>query len=189
MPLLLETDRLIIREYTPEDTAHHHRVAVECFDSKGGIGASQAWMEWAVRNYRQLESLGQPPYGDYVIALYATGEPVGAVGLVPSVIPWHVLRDTPPTGGDLLVQPEFGLYWAVLPEHQRRGIASEAAERLIDFVFQGIGARRVVATTEHDNARSQATMRKVGMTLYRNRWGQPFWCEVVGVRQNPAWEG
>ena len=86
---------------------------------------------------------------------------------------------------DMLLNAEFGLFWGILPEHRRRGFATEAASALLDYLFDALQARQVVATTERDNIASQRTMVKLGMKLYENPHPAPQWCQVVGLIANP----
>jgi RimJ/RimL family protein N-acetyltransferase len=80
----------------------------------------------------------------------------------------------------------MGLFWAVHPDHQGKGYATEAARVLIAAMFKR-NLKRFVATTEFDNKAAQAVMRKLGMTLLRNIcFPQLPWCQVVGVLANPA---
>ncbi len=177
----LETPRLLIREYTDSDIATHHRLTQAAFDPTATHEQSEAWMAWTVRNYRMLESLHQPPYGDYAIVLNMTGVVMGGVGLVPSIVPWGVFDAAPGQSPDLRVSPEFGLFWALLPEYRGQGYATEAGKAIIDYAFNILYARRIVATTEHDNHASMRVMEKLGMTLQRNPGTEPFWLQVVGV--------
>ena len=183
MSISLQTPRLIIRPYTADDLDSRVRISVECFGNNANPAAMQSWIDWTVLSNRWFSGLSQPPYGDYVIALH-DGTAIGSVGLVPSTIPWGVFEPVPPSDPDPLISPEFGLYWAILPEHQRKGYAAEAARAMIDFIFNTMHARRVVATTEFDNPASMGVMQKLGMTVLRNPTGKPFWCEVVGVLDN-----
>src|SRR5690349_14389742 len=107
----LETERLTIREYTVPDLETHHRLMAEAFDSENTLEETQQWLDWTIANYRQLARLYQPPYGDYVIVLKATGETVGSVGLVPSGVPWGVLPEcrAPGEAENMFVSSEFGL--------------------------------------------------------------------------------
>ncbi len=185
MTFSLVSERLIIRELTEGDLAFTHRVRAECFQNTDPISDTQAWLEWTVRSYRALESLHQPPYGEYAVVHRESSALVGEVGIVPSVVPWGVLRDDTPQEKRLLVSPEFGLFWATVPEHQGLGYAVEAARLIIDFLFNIHQVKQVVATTEFNNPASQRVMQKLGMTLYHNSTGEPFWCEVVGLLLNP----
>lgn len=182
----IETSRLIIREYTLSDLDAAHRLQVECFGADAdSLDVTRDWLAWSVASYRNLARLYQPPYGDYLVALKDTGEAVGSVGLVSQGVPWRTLPDfqgDAPRDG--LVQPEYGLFWGIYPAYQRRGYAAEAAKAMIDFVFHGLHARRVVASTDRANIASQAVMKKVGMMVYHNPTNEPFWFEVVGVLEN-----
>ena len=90
--------------------------------------------------------------------------------------------DEPP---NYLVSPEFGLFWAIRADQRGKGYAGEAAHTIIDYLFQTMHVRRVIATTEHANAASQRVMQKLGMTIHRNPSDKPFWFEVVGVLDHP----
>lgn len=183
----LETDRLIIRGYTAGDLETRHRLNHECFGSSQSIEETRSWLMWNVAGYTEFERLYQPPYGDYAVALKESGVVVGSVGIVPAGVPWGVFSNEHPAGDParLLVSPEFGLFWAVLPEFQGNGYASEAAHPLIQHLFTRMNMKRVVATTEHTNTASQRVMEKLGMTLLRNPTNEPFWFEVVGVIEHP----
>src|SRR4051812_20614781 len=167
--LNLVTPRLSIRPLTMDDLDDIHMILNACF-GESPLEERREWLEWTVRNYRALANLHQPPYGERAITLKATGEVIGAVGLVPSFGPFQRLpafrKHCEPD--DTFNQPEFGLFWAIAPTHQHKGYAVEAAQALIDFMFKDMDIRRIVATTEFDNAGSQAVMRKLGMTLEQN---------------------
>jgi RimJ/RimL family protein N-acetyltransferase len=177
--LRLDADRLFIRPYESGDLAARLRLIREGFDPSVSEADVERWLDWTVRNYRELGQLHQPPYGDYAVALKATGEVIGSVGLVPQLIPWDALE--PEADPPYLTSPEFGLFWAVEGAHRGRGYATEAARAFTEAVFHDLQARRVVATTDHDNLASQGVMRNLGMAVRRNPRPEPFWCQVVGV--------
>lgn len=185
----LTTPRLLIREYTPADLDARHALMAEAFDSDDTLEDTRRWLEWTVASYRELARLYQPPYGDYAVTLRAGGAVIGAVGLAPARIPWDVLvpQDVFESGPQpALVTPEFGLFWAIRTAWQGHGYATEAACALVEHLFGALLVRRLVATTEHDNAASQAVMRRLGMTLRRNPGSEPEWCQVVGVLDHPC---
>jgi RimJ/RimL family protein N-acetyltransferase len=184
----IRTERLLIREYRAGDAPAYQRLCDECFLNPVSDASAADFIAWSVLNYRHLEAIGQPPYGDYLVALADTGEPVGSVGIVPSLVPWGVLPAfrAPAAPPDALVSPEFGLFYAVFPDRQRQGFAAEGAAAIIDFLFVRLYVRQVVATTEHDNIASQQVMRRLGMTLHANPGRNPVWFQVVGVLTNPG---
>ena len=52
---------------------------------------------------------------------------------------------------------------------------------MVAYAFAQLRLRRVVATTEHDNARSISVMRRLGMRLERNPLAEPAWFQTVGI--------
>jgi RimJ/RimL family protein N-acetyltransferase len=186
MPITLHTQRLTIREYDEGDLQARHQLYVEAFGGTNPIEATEAWLAWTILNYRALARLHQPPYGDYAVVLKESGEVIGSVGLVPSVVPWGVLPAfrIPDEPISYQVSAEFGLFWGILPAYQGNGYATEAARGFIQHIFSLLNPRRIVATTERDNLASQAVMKKLGMTILTNPGDKPFWFEVVGVLEN-----
>ena len=73
------------------------------------------------------------------------------------------------------------MYWEVASGHRRQGYATEAGQALIDYGFQQLKLRRIVAMTRADNAASIGVMRKLGMRIERNLLPDPPWLQVVGI--------
>jgi RimJ/RimL family protein N-acetyltransferase len=188
----IETSRLAIRPFLPADRPVIHRILDRAFDDGGKVDDPAAlaerdgWLRWQIASYEWLAKLHQPPYGDRAIVLRATGELIGAVGYAPSLMPFEQLPSLStgrvPPG---IATPEFGLFWAIAPEHQGRGYATEAARGLVEYAFRVLRVLRLVATTEHDNLASQAVMRKLGMRIERNPFPDPQYLQVVGILDNP----
>jgi GNAT superfamily N-acetyltransferase len=76
---------------------------------------------------------------------------------------------------------EFGLFYAVSPDYRRNGYATEAARALIDYAFQHLRLKRVIAETDYDNIASIGVMRKLGMRVENNPLTDPPWLQIVGV--------
>ena len=60
---------------------------------------------------------------------------------------------------------EAELGWLIAPEHQGKGLATEAGQALVDLCFGALGLRRVVASTFEANRPSWRVMEKLGMRL------------------------
>jgi RimJ/RimL family protein N-acetyltransferase len=190
----LETARLIVRPFALDDLDAAYRILdVELAEADTGTAGvltrerRRVSLEWSVLNYEQLAYLRQPPYGDRAVVLKATGELIGACGFVQALGPFGLLpslRANADAATARLFTPEFGLYWAIAPGHQRHGYATEAARALIDYAFTTLRLRRIIATTSYDNDASMAVMRKAGMRLERNPSIDPPWFQVVGIREN-----
>jgi RimJ/RimL family protein N-acetyltransferase len=81
---------------------------------------------------------------------------------------------------------EIGLFWALFPDRRGNGYATEAAAAMIAYAFSALRLRRIVATTEHDNATSIGVMRRLGMRIERDTRPQPTWLQTVGILDNPS---
>jgi RimJ/RimL family protein N-acetyltransferase len=193
----LHTPRLLIRPFLPGDLeAAHQLFDIELQDTSlhtdkmTSLAERAEWLEWITRNPGQLAKLYQPPYGDQAILLKSSEELIGSCGYVPCLAPFEQL----PYFADLVGaglrpalttaynMPEFGLFYAISPRHQRQGYATEAAQALVDYAFQTLCLKRVVATTDYDNLASIAVMHKLGMRIERNPFPNPPWLQIVGVK-------
>ena len=177
----LESERLRIRHFEWSDRENCALFRRDVFGLNEAPEVAERWLRWTLDSYRELAQLEQPPYADYALEERDSRQFVGSVGIVPTVVPWGVLHGD---AADPLLSPEIGLFWGILPGFRRRGYATEAAARLIKFLFEDFGARQVIATTTHDNIASRKTMLKLGLTLYANPLPEPAWRQVVGKRVN-----
>ncbi len=180
---ILETPRLRIRPFSEADLDNCALFRRVVFGLDEPLENARNWLTWTIDSYRELAQLGQPPYADYAVVLKESGAILGSVGIVPTLLPWGALKGDP---DDRLLSPEIGLFWGILPEFRRRGFALEAAGALLGYLFDDLGARQAVATTERDNIASQRVMAKLGMTLLRNPNPEPHWCQVVGLIEHPS---
>lgn len=185
----LETRRLVIRPFVMEDLAEVYQLLdidlntdrVE--DEVGAKAARAEWLRWTIAGYTQLAKLYQPPYGDRAIILKSTGTLIGVCGYVPCL---NAFEQMPNIANSIPARqayntPEVGLYYAIAPSHQRQEYAFEAAQALVKYAFEELQLKRIVATTEYDNAGSQGVMRKLGMNIARNPLNDPPWLQIVGV--------
>jgi len=192
----LETVHLLIRPFVMEDLhAAHHLFDVELSDADLGTDKMETlaerleWLQWAVRNHIQLAALHQPPYGDRAIVLKSSRTLIGSCGFVPCLnafeqLPYFASENVAGSSGRY--STEFGLFYAISPSHQRQGYASEAAQALVDYAFQQLHLKRVIAETDYDNVASMSVMRKLGMRIETNPSPEPLWLQVVGVIENKA---
>jgi RimJ/RimL family protein N-acetyltransferase len=181
----LKTERLSIRMLTTEDLRACYELAVETgwvdatATEQHNLEQRRLWLDWTIRNYRELAALYQPPYGERAIVEQQSGRLVGMVGLVPLLAPFGRLLSF---GGDpcAYFTAEVGLFWALRPAAQGKGFATEAARALVNFAFESMHLERILATTEYDNARSAAVMQRLGMRIERNPSVDPPWFQITG---------
>jgi RimJ/RimL family protein N-acetyltransferase len=197
----LSTPRLIIRPFVMEDFDDAHTLldveleaAALHVDKMQSLAERAEWLRWSVLNHVQLAKLYQPPYGDRAVQLKATGELIGACGYVPCLAPFEQIPyfgGSPNRGAGLRPAPttyttEFGLFYAISPRYQGQGYATEAAKALVDYAFEHLHLKRVVAATDYDNLASMGVMKKLGMHIEQNPYPEPAWMQVVGVIENPT---
>jgi RimJ/RimL family protein N-acetyltransferase len=180
----LETDRLTIRPFAVAEEENYARLLDAAFGS-GAYGSDEdkrVVFRYQVAADAGMALLHQPPYGDRAVVLRGSGDIVGAVGFAPCLMPFGQLPSFEPT---TRFTSEIGLFWALFPEHRGRGYAAEAAAAMVAYAFDQLRLRRIVATTEHDNARSIGVMRRLGMRLERNPRSEPAWFQTVGILDSP----
>ena len=139
------------------------------------------WLRWTIQSYSQLAWLHQPPYFDLAVVLRATSELIGACGFAPCLAEFGQFPSQAEDGAlHGLAWPEVGLYWEIASGHRRQGYATEAGRALMDYGFEQLRLRRIVAMTQYENAASIGVMRKLGMRVERNSLETPPWLQVVG---------
>ncbi|WP_329537509.1 GNAT family N-acetyltransferase (plasmid) [Streptomyces sp. NBC_01450] len=89
-------------------------------------------------------------FGWWALEARETGEFIGRVGLD------EVDEDMPFAGVDI--------GWRLMRSAWGHGYAAEAARACLAFGFEALGLPEVVASTTVNNLRSQAVMRRIGMT-------------------------
>ena len=183
LPVLTTSD-LVIRPVEMNDLEACHRLYMDIgWEDKAlteaqNREARRRWIEWSVLNVKQLALLKQPPYGDRAVTL-KDGRFVGLVGLVPLLAPF---RQLPSLGKipNARYSPEVGLFWAMSPSEQRKGLATQAARALIEFALGTLELSRIMAGTDRTNIASIGVMRRLGMHIEENPFADPPWFQVVG---------
>jgi RimJ/RimL family protein N-acetyltransferase len=149
---ILRTERLVIREWENADAADaiaiYGRSEVArwlspAVDRVAGEDAMRALLHEWVAATRE----GEGGLGHWAITLVGTGELVGGVSL-------HLLP---------VEEQDVEIAWQLAPEHWGKGYATEAARHLIDRAF-GLDIDEVFALVRPNNARGEATARRLGMT-------------------------
>jgi RimJ/RimL family protein N-acetyltransferase len=152
MPLPLATERLVIRRYREDDATALHEVFGSPEVMKWTPSPpSKDVAETAQRLARTMAfTERQPPgMGLWALELKESGGFLGQVGLFP----------VEGKGPDVEVAYELA------PRAWGHGYATEAARALVDYGFEELGLRRIVALILPDNARSRNVASKCGMTL------------------------
>lgn len=144
----LETKRLVLRPFRPDDAAEVQRLAGEREVAAGTLtvphpypdGAAEEWIATHAANWAERKVL--------TLAVTTPGNDtlVGAVGLI------LTMADR---------RAELG-YWIGIP-WWNLGYATEASRAIIDFGFASLGLHRIMARHMARNPASGRVMQKLGM--------------------------
>ena len=153
----LESDRLILRPFIPEDEA-------PMFRNWASDPLVTRYLTWPAHSNPSItrrvisnwiESYRKPSYYQWAIELRSLGEPIGSISGV---------KIDEKTGtveiGYCIGRPWWG-----------QGLVAEAVRALMAFFFEQVGVRRVIACHHPDNPNSGRVMQKCGMT-YDGVWSK-----------------
>ena len=161
----IESPRLVLRRFADRDLAEFL-----AYLNDPDVARYQSWESYTEQQAREVieQQKGREPgrpgeWFTFAAELKETGALVGHVAL-------SVKADDPR-------QAEMGFTFA--REFQGRGLAREAAERVLDYVFGTLGLHRVVAVTDCENVRSIALLERLGMRreahFVENIWFKGAW--------------
>ena len=155
MHVFLETERLILRRFTPDDTDHLVELDgdpdVMLYLTGGRITPREEVETDVLPAFLGYYERGDR-YGFWAVEERSTGDFLG----------WFHFRPGEDHQDD---EPELG--YRLRKEAWGKGYATEGSVALIDKGFAELGARRVVASTMVVNTGSRRVMEKAGMRLTR----------------------
>lgn len=146
--MVLETERLFLRQLTPDDDAF----ILELLNEPGfleNIGDRQVRDLEGARRYvaeGPAVSYARHGFGLWWVGLKATAEPVGICGLIKR---------------EVLDHPDIG--YAFLARFSGQGFASEAGAAVLAYGRRALGLGRIVAITKPDNDGSIRVLEKIGL--------------------------
>jgi RimJ/RimL family protein N-acetyltransferase len=156
---VLETSRLMLREFVPEDADSLSRVLSDAetmrfYPAPLDRAGVEAWIE---RNRRRYEKDG---HGLWAMILKSSSELIGDCGIT--------------------IQEVEGLPYREIGYHVRRdcwgqGFAAEAAQACRDYGFIHLHAGQLISIMRPDNLPSRRVAEKNGMTLWKE-------CDYRGLR-------
>ena len=169
----LESDRLLLRRFADGDLA-----PFLAYLNDPLVARYQTWESYSEQEARDaigrqqgLEPGRPGRWFTFALELKETGELVGHVALK--------------TGEDGR-QAEIG--FTLAREFHGRGLAFEAASRVLEYVFTELGLHRVTAITDCENHRSVALLGRLGLrreghfirnVWFKGRWGDEYLYAVL----------
>jgi RimJ/RimL family protein N-acetyltransferase len=176
MQIYLETERVILRRFTPDDA--DNLVALDSDPDvmrylSGGIPTPRAEIENGIlpaflRYYERGDR-----YGFWAAIERSSGDFLG----------WFHFRPDANASPD---EPELG--YRLHRAAWGRGYGTEVSRALIHKGFTEFGVERIFASTYEDNRASRRVMEKVGMTLVRTFRMTPEELAAHGA-EGVVWEG
>jgi len=148
---ILETPRLLLWRLTLDDldalAALYSDPEVRKYFPEGTLtyAETKEELEWITDVY-----YGQYGYGLWATILRETGEFIGRCGL----LPWTLDR-----------RFEVEVAYMLARAHWGRGLATEAAQGIVDYAFNQLHFTRLICLIDADNAASQNVARKLGMSF------------------------
>ncbi|MDU1230480.1 MAG: GNAT family N-acetyltransferase [Clostridium sp.] len=145
--MIIETNRLILREYTLDDFDNLYEIVSDPetmrhypkpFDEE----RTRDWIEWNLQNYKNYG------FGLWVVTLKETGEFIGDCGISIQNIDWELL-------------PEIGYH--IHKKYWRRGFGSEAARAVRDWAFENTDYNCIYSCMKYTNVGSYSTAIANGM--------------------------
>ena len=153
---MIETDRLILRPWREEDRDDLARM---CADPNVMVDypRPQTREESDVRFVRYRDCFETNRYCRWAIERRGDATFLGYTGIQPVDFPGHPLEGSVEIG------------WRLVRAAWGQGIASEAARATLRDGFTRCGLREIVSYTTTVNTRSQAVMRRIGLSRNEQR--------------------
>ena len=147
--MILETERLLLRELTYDDFDALYAVLA---DSDIMQHYPYTFDEARVRNWiaRNMERYQKDGFGLWAVVRKDSGEVIGDCGITMQ-----------PINGQWL--PEIGYH--IRADQQRKGYASEAAAACVRYAFEHFRFPAVYSYMKYTNIPSQKTAMRIGMTF------------------------
>ena len=159
--IILETDRLWLREFVAEDLAALCRILCDPETMRFYPKAldETAAREWLTRNQQRYAAEG---HGLWAMDLKSTGEMIGDCGITLQQVDGESL-------------PELGYH--LRREMWGQGLASEAARACRDHGFAKLNSEFLVSLIRPGNVRSRRVAERNGMTIWKETMhsGLPHW--------------
>lgn len=149
MKPILETPRLILREFVPDDVEAFAKVICDPETMKYyPVNFDRtATVEWIERNRRRYQT---DAFGLWAMILKQTGELIGDCGL---------------TRQDLNSKSEIEIGYHVRRDHWSKGLATEAARACRDYGFANLPVDRLISLIRPENLPSRRVAEKNEMKL------------------------
>ena len=151
MGQILETSRLILREFSPDDAAAlalviSDPVTMRYYPAPIDRPGVEQWIERNLRRY------AEDGVGLWAMVLKTTGEMIGDCGIIRQHVDNEYLY-------------EIGYH--LRRDHWGEGLATEAAVACREWGFANLAADRLISLIRPENVPSQRVAERNGMTIWK----------------------
>jgi ribosomal-protein-alanine N-acetyltransferase len=147
MSLILETQRLLLKPILESELSTLHAIFIDSYVRKylcdGKILPLQQVEEMLTESQKNFE---EKRFGLWFVETKSEKEIIGFVGL------WDFFDEK---------QPQ--LVYALLPKATKKGYASEAATKILEYCFNELGYQYLLASCDKPNIESQKVAERIGM--------------------------
>jgi ribosomal-protein-alanine N-acetyltransferase len=147
MSLILETQRLLLKPILESELSTLHAIFIDSYVRKylcdGKIFPLQQVEEMLTESQKNFE---EKRFGLWFVETKSEKEIIGFVGL------WDFFDEK---------QPQ--LVYALLPKATKKGYASEAATKILEYCFNELGYQYLLASCDQPNIESQKVAERIGM--------------------------
>lgn len=151
MATILETKRLILRHQILEDLDNlwalycNPNITRYIPDAPHSRAEAQEELEWHMHGHPKNQDLGL-----WATIHKETGKFIGRCGL----LPWTIDG-----------QSEVEVAYTIAQEYWGQGLATEAAQAILQYGFEKLNLTRLICLIDLDNIASQSVAEKIGMTF------------------------
>jgi len=147
MSLILETQRLLLKPILESELSTLHAIFIDSYVRKylcdGKILPLQQVEEMLTESQKNFK---EKRFGLWFVETKSEKEIIGFVGL------WDFFDEK---------QPQ--LVYALLPKATKKGYASEAATKILEYCFNELGYQYLLASCDQPNIESQKVAERIGM--------------------------
>ena len=151
-PIILETERLLLREFDESDAAAFYMLgsdpAIIRYTGDPGGGLKSVEQAREVLHARPIADYQKHGFGRWACVLKSSGQVIGFAGLK------HL---------DELGEVDLG--YRLMPEHWGLGLATEACRPILDYGFSRLRLPRIIGLVDPNNGASVRVLEKLGMNF------------------------
>ena len=152
MSIYIETERLILREFTVNDVQELHSICSQPYilkwmpDWKRTVAERKEWISWVQNNY--LKATKNVARIMLAVTLKSSKQLIGMIGI----------------GNKEEVNNEIEIAYFISEKYSSNGYISEASKAMIEWAFNNLKLDYLIAIVEPDNIPSQRVIEKCGFT-------------------------